>query len=82
MDEATANIDYETESTIQLAIDKFFNNSTVITIAHRIKTIMNYDKVLVLEKGNVIEFDSPKNLLLKKESLFYSLVNTSINKKE
>lgn len=82
MDEATANIDYETESTIQLAIDKFFRNSTVITIAHRIKTILNYDKVLVLEKGNVIEFDSPKNLLSKKDSLFYSLVNISINKKE
>lgn len=82
MDEATANIDYETESTIQLAIDKFFRNSTVITIAHRIKTILNYDKVLVLEKGNVVEFDSPKNLLSKKDSLFYSLVNISINKKE
>lgn len=82
MDEATANIDYETESTIQLAIDKFFRNSTVITIAHRIKTILNYDKVLVLEKGNLVEFDSPKNLLSKKNSLFYSLVNISINKKE
>lgn len=44
MDEATASIDYNTENIIQKAIDIMFENSTVITIAHRIKTVMNYDR--------------------------------------
>ena len=50
-----------------------FKNSTVITIAHRVSTIMGMDKILVLDKGKKAEFDSPTNLLENKESLFYGI---------
>ena len=78
MDEATSSIDYKTENIIQNAIDKVMNNCTVITIAHRIKTIINYDKIMVMSNGEIAEFDSPKNLLDKKGE-FYLLYQESIN---
>ena len=74
MDEATANIDIKTEETIQSLIHEKFNDSTVITIAHRLNTIINSDKVLVMERGRVKEFDWPKRLLEDKSSDFYSYV--------
>ena len=77
MDEATANIDIKTEEKIQKIINSNFNDCTIITIAHRIKTILNYDKILVLEKGKILEFDSPKNLLENKDSHFYKLYEKS-----
>ena len=49
----------------------------MITIAHRIKTIINYDKILVLESGRIVEFDSPKELLKKEHSLFSELYKES-----
>ncbi|KAK6512549.1 hypothetical protein TWF481_001434 [Arthrobotrys musiformis] len=61
MDEATSSIDHETDAKIQEAIRE--TNYTVITIAHRLNTIMDYDRVLVLEAGKVVEFGSPKELL-------------------
>jgi ABC-type multidrug transport system fused ATPase/permease subunit len=73
MDEATANIDIKTEGIIQNAINSCLHDSTVITIAHRIKTILGYDKVLVLSEGEVVEFDDTKQLLERKESEFYKL---------
>ena len=77
MDEATANIDYKTESFLQNSINQGMKDSTVITIAHRIKTIINYDKILVLNNGEIVELDSPKNLLIKK-GLFYQLYKESL----
>lgn len=77
MDEATANIDFKTEETIQKALKHFFKNSTVITIAHRIKTIVDYDKILVLSKGEKKEFDSPESLLKNQDSMFYKLCENS-----
>ena len=77
MDEATASIDYKTEEMIQKAISELLNDSTFITIAHRIKTIINYDKILTLDNGQVVDFDSPKNLLNDKTSLFYELYSKS-----
>ena len=77
MDEATANIDVKTEEKIQEILDNTFNDCTILTIAHRIKTILNYDKILVLEKGKILEFDSPKNLLENKDSYFYKLFEKS-----
>ena len=77
MDEATASIDYKTEEIIQKAIHELLNDSTVITIAHRIKTILNYDKIVTLDHGEIIDFDSPKNLLEKKEGIFYELYQKS-----
>ena len=78
MDEATSSIDFKTENIIQNTISKFMNNCTIITIAHRIKTIINYDKILVMSNGEIVEFDTPQNLLEKK-GLFYLLYKESIS---
>ena len=77
MDEATASIDYKTEEMIQKAINELLNESTLITIAHRIKTIINYDKIMTLENGEIVDFDTPKNLINNKNSLFYELYSKS-----
>ena len=77
MDEATANIDIKTEEKIQKIINDTFKDCTIITIAHSIKTILNYDKILVLENGKILEFDAPKILLENKESNFYKLYEKS-----
>lgn len=77
MDEATANIDIKTEEVIQQVIHDFLKNSTILTIAHRIKTILSYDKILVLKDGRVAEFDSPLNLISDKNSLFNELYSKS-----
>ncbi|KAG9062305.1 Multidrug resistance-associated protein 1 [Linnemannia hyalina] len=73
LDEATAAVDVETDELIQKTIRKEFADRTILTIAHRIKTVMDSDKILVLEKGRVEEFDRPSVLLRKEESLFYRL---------
>ncbi|KAF9961946.1 Multidrug resistance-associated protein 1 [Mortierella alpina] len=75
MDEATAAVDVETDELIQKTIRAEFNDRTILTIAHRIKTVMDSDKILVLERGRVQEFDTPKRLLESKESLFYRLAH-------
>uniref|UniRef100_A0A6B2LI23 ABC transporter domain-containing protein n=1 Tax=Arcella intermedia TaxID=1963864 RepID=A0A6B2LI23_9EUKA len=77
MDEATANVDYETDVIIQTTIKKAFANATVITVAHRINTILNYDKVMVLEKGKISEFKNPQKLLSNPDSIFSSLAKES-----
>ncbi|KAK4337018.1 hypothetical protein RND71_044198 [Anisodus tanguticus] len=77
LDEATAAVDLETDELIQETIRKEFYDCTIVTIAHRLNTIMDYDKVLVLEKGNVAEFDSPKKLLSDDKTIFYSLAKNS-----
>jgi len=59
LDEATANIDVVTEQAIQKLISEEFSGATVLTIAHRLNTIIKSDKVLVMDKGQAIEFDSP-----------------------
>ena len=75
MDEATASIDVNTENIIQRAINNLLNDSTILTIAHRIKTVLNSDRILVLDNGEVKEFDSPKALLANKNSMFYEFYN-------
>ena len=75
MDEATASIDVNTENIIQKAINNLLNDSTILTIAHRIKTVLNSDRILVLDNGEVKEFDSPKVLLANKNSMFYEFYN-------
>ncbi|KAF9364357.1 Canalicular multispecific organic anion transporter 2 [Mortierella sp. NVP85] len=74
LDEATAAVDVETDDLIQQTIRKEFKDRTILTIAHRIKTIMDSDKILVLEKGQIEEYDTPK-ALLKKKGLFHSLAD-------
>ncbi|KAI9332974.1 P-loop containing nucleoside triphosphate hydrolase protein [Obelidium mucronatum] len=74
MDEATANVDYETDSMIQKALRQDFKSASILTIAHRLNTIMDYDRVMVLDQGQIREFDSPRALLENSNSLFYALV--------
>lgn len=68
-------MDEETDRIIQFTIRTAFRKSTVITIAHRIQTIFDSERVLVLSDGNIVEFDSPDVLLTDPESSFYKLVN-------
>ena len=75
MDEATANVDFKTDRLIQEVIRDKFKDSTVITIAHRLNTIMDYDKVLVLDGGQVVEFDKPE-LLIRKGGLFVEMIRS------
>jgi len=65
MDEATASMDQETDEYVTNKIKETFNKSTTFTIAHRLITIANYDRVLVLDKGQIKEFDEPYKLLVK-----------------
>jgi ABC-type multidrug transport system fused ATPase/permease subunit len=77
MDEATASIDYNTDSKIQETIREL--KSTIITIAHRLQTIVDYDKVLVLDKGCVVEYGHPYELLKKdgKDAIFKGMCEMS-----
>ena len=74
MDEATAAVDVETDAIIQRAIRIEFCDSTCLTVAHRLNTIMDSDRVLVMDKGAVAEFDAPFELLKKEGGLFAGLV--------
>jgi ATP-binding cassette subfamily C (CFTR/MRP) protein 10 len=75
IDEATANVDRETDRQIQQTLRSAFRKSTVITIAHRVQTILDCDRVLVMQDGQVAEFDQPDNLLAEPHSLFSQLLN-------
>lgn len=77
VDEATANIDVKTESIIYKAMNEAFKNSTVITVAHRLNTVINSDRILVLEGGLLKEYDNPQVLLKNPNSFFASLYNES-----
>ena len=73
LDEATAAIDHSTDALIQNTIRKTFNDSTVLVIAHRLNTILDSTRILVLDSGQVKEFDAPHALLANKKSQFYSM---------
>ncbi|CAG0920359.1 unnamed protein product [Notodromas monacha] len=73
LDEATAAVDMETDDLIQKTIREEFKDATVVTIAHRLNTIMDYDRVIVLDQGEVKEFGSPDELKSKKDTTFYSM---------
>jgi len=76
MDEATASIDYATDAKIQDTLRELTGN-TIITIAHRLKTIVDYDKVMVLDKGEVVEFGEPWVLIKKEAGMFRGLCESS-----
>jgi len=77
LDEATSAIDYETDNIIQNSIRSELKNVTLITVAHRLQTIMDADRIMVLKAGNLVEYDTPENLLKKEGGLLHSLVNES-----
>mmetsp|Transcript_28549 Transcript_28549/g.67042 ORF Transcript_28549/g.67042 Transcript_28549/m.67042 type:complete len:1480 (+) Transcript_28549:1-4440(+) len=77
MDEATASIDNETDATIQRMIRENFSDATVLTIAHRLNTIMDSDRILVLDDGHIAELDTPDNLLKKESGHFKAMVEKS-----
>ncbi|KAJ2850630.1 hypothetical protein IWW36_001741 [Coemansia brasiliensis] len=77
LDEATAAIDNQTDTIIQQSIRNEFKDCTVLTIAHRINTIIDSDMILVLDAGQLAEYDTPENLLQNKDSLFAKLVEES-----
>lgn len=77
LDEATANVDPKTDALIQQTIRQVFVDCTIITIAHRLNTIMDCDRVLVLDAGEVMEFDVPYTLLNDPNSHFYSMAQST-----
>nr|XP_023501902.1 ATP-binding cassette sub-family C member 8 isoform X4 [Equus caballus] len=74
MDEATASIDMATENILQKVVMTAFADRTVVTIAHRVHTILSADLVIVLKRGAILEFDKPEKLLSRKDSIFASFV--------
>ncbi|NXE36191.1 MRP1 protein, partial [Ptilorrhoa leucosticta] len=66
LDEATASVDMETDNFVQSTIKREFHNCTVLTIAHRLHTVMDSERVLVLDAGRILEYDTPQNLLQQK----------------
>ena len=93
MDEATASVDFDTDAKIQQTIYEEFSDVTLLCIAHRLRTVIDYDRVLVLGKwltiiiellinifidaGRLVEFDTPKALLNSPTSLFRHLCERS-----
>ncbi|XP_028248988.1 multidrug resistance-associated protein 4-like [Parambassis ranga] len=74
IDEATANVDPRTDSLIQQTIRDKFQECTVLTIAHRLNTIIDCDRILVLDAGRIREYDEPYVLLQNQDGLFYQMV--------
>ncbi|EDV21130.1 uncharacterized protein TRIADDRAFT_30988, partial [Trichoplax adhaerens] len=73
LDEATAAVDLETDDLIQATIRREFADCTILTIAHRLNTIMDSTRVMVLDQGQIVEFEPPAVLLTRKDSIFYSM---------
>ncbi|XP_061466228.1 ATP-binding cassette sub-family C member 8 isoform X3 [Rhineura floridana] len=74
MDEATASIDMATENILQKVVMTAFADRTVVTIAHRVHTILNADMVIVMKRGVILEYDKPEHLLEQEDSVFASFV--------
>ncbi|KAI0666643.1 multidrug resistance-associated ABC transporter [Trametes maxima] len=81
LDEATSAIDYETDAVIQKSLrEELGRDVTVLTVAHRLQSIIDADKIMVLDAGNIVEYDAPRNLLEKQDGYFRSLVDGSGDK--
>lgn len=77
MDEATSSVDFDTDHKIQHTIRTEFVDSSLLCIAHRIRTVADYDRILVLDAGQVIEYDTPYTLMMKEDSVFRSMCERS-----
>ncbi|KAF7346860.1 hypothetical protein MSAN_01825400 [Mycena sanguinolenta] len=73
LDEATSSVDFETDVKVQTTIREEFTDSLLITVAHRLNTIIDYDKLLVLDKGKLAEFDTPLRLIEKEGGIFRNM---------
>ncbi|KAL4242609.1 hypothetical protein ABKN59_011139 [Abortiporus biennis] len=83
LDEATSAIDYETDTIIQNTLRKELSKDvTLLTVAHRLQTIMDADKVMVLDSGHIVEFDKPSVLLENREGMLRSLVDESVDREK
>ncbi|KAK9870542.1 hypothetical protein WA026_008104 [Henosepilachna vigintioctopunctata] len=79
LDEATANMDEGMDEVIHSKIMELFKLSTVITVAHRLRTVMNSDRILVMDMGELVEFDTPQNLLNNTNGIFYKMAHKEAN---
>ncbi|KAJ6497501.1 hypothetical protein C8R45DRAFT_898828 [Mycena sanguinolenta] len=70
LDEATSSVDFKTDAKIQTTIREEFTDSLLLTVAHRLKTVIDYDRLLVLDKGKLVEFDTPFALIQKEDGIF------------
>ncbi|KAJ1301602.1 hypothetical protein OPQ81_008850 [Rhizoctonia solani] len=77
LDEATASVDYETDKNIQDTISREFADKTLLCIAHRLKTIIGYDRICVLDAGQIAEFDTPMALFKRTDGIFRSMCERS-----
>ena len=77
MDEATASVDAETDQLVQSTIRKEFADCTILAVAHRIDTIDDSDRIIVMDKGSVAEFDTPENLKQMENGLYKSMYKSS-----
>ncbi|KAK0181941.1 hypothetical protein PV327_000119 [Microctonus hyperodae] len=77
LDEATASVDPHTEHIVQMAIQKEFADCTILTIAHRLQTILSCDRIIVMDGGKIIEFDSPQNLIENHNSEFSKMLTAA-----
>ena len=75
LDEATSSVDTETEFEIQEALERLISNRTTFAIAHRLSTLKDADRLLVLERGRVVEMGTHEQLLLKEEGVYRRLVD-------
>ncbi|EHN01384.1 YKR104W-like protein [Saccharomyces cerevisiae x Saccharomyces kudriavzevii VIN7] len=77
IDEATASIDYISDAKIQKTIRETMENTTILTIAHRLRSVIDYNKILVMDMGRVKEYDHPYNLISDKNTIFHHLCEQS-----
>ncbi|KAI5833117.1 hypothetical protein K523DRAFT_413569, partial [Schizophyllum commune Tattone D] len=77
LDEATASVDYETDRNIQETIAREFKDRTILCIAHRLRTIIGYDRICVMDAGKIAEFDTPAVLFEKSDGIFRSMCERS-----
>jgi len=77
LDEATSSIDFATDAKIQTTIREEFNDSLLLTVAHRLRTVIDYDRLIVLDKGHIVEFDTPFNLISKEGGIFRNMCLSS-----
>lgn len=74
LDEATANIDPKTQSIVQQVIEEQFKDSTILSVAHRVDSLLDYDRIIVIKDGRITSFDTPDKMLQDNGSLLNSMI--------